>query len=67
LTVSFALQKLFNFMKGHLSIVYLNTWSIFPCANVFEAISQFVFYSIQCVWIYFEVFNSLGLELCTRW
>jgi hypothetical protein len=25
LTVSFALQKLFNFMKGHLSIVYLNT------------------------------------------
>jgi hypothetical protein len=44
LTVSFALQKLCNFMRTHLSILYLTAQAIavlfrnfFPCAHIFEA------------------------------
>jgi hypothetical protein len=51
LTVSFALQKLFNFMKSHLSVVDLRAWpigvlvqEIFPCADVFEDLSHVFFY-----------------------
>ena len=44
LTVSFSLQKLFNFIRSHLSILDLKTLFIsvcsgnFPCAHVFEAL-----------------------------
>jgi hypothetical protein len=44
LTVSFALQKLLNFMRSHLSILdfkaqAIDVQEIFPCAHVFEAFS----------------------------
>jgi hypothetical protein len=32
---------------------------------VFKTISFFLFYPIQCIWFYLEVFDPLGLELCT--
>ena len=44
LTVFFALQKLYNFMRSHLSILDLGHKplvfhsGIFPCAHVFEAV-----------------------------
>jgi hypothetical protein len=49
LTVSFALQKLWNFIKSHLSIVDLRAYDIgilsvqeiFHCAHVFKALTTF--------------------------
>jgi hypothetical protein len=35
-----------------------------PHANGFEALSH---YTIQCFWIYVEILDPLGLELCARW
>ena len=46
LTVSFALQKLCNFMKSHLLILDLNAQAIavFPYAHVFKSLTHFLFY-----------------------
>ncbi|KAL6082584.1 hypothetical protein STEG23_001615 [Scotinomys teguina] len=35
---------------------------VVSCANEFKAISQFLFYQIQCNWIYVEIFDLLGHE-----
>ncbi|ERE69856.1 hypothetical protein H671_6g16854 [Cricetulus griseus] len=37
---------------------------LLSCANVFKAISHFLFYEVQCGWIYVEVFDPFGLEFC---
>ena len=73
LTVSFDLQRLFTFMRSHISIFDLRALAfgalfrkIFPCANVFKAISHFLFCQFQCIWFYVEVLVLLGLELCSR-
>jgi len=46
-TVSFALQKLFSFMRSHLSTVDLEAWAsvqeIVSCTSVFKAISHSLF------------------------
>jgi hypothetical protein len=55
LTVSFALQKLRNFMRSLLSILDLTAQAIavlfrnfFPCAHIFEAFPHFLLYKFQC-------------------
>jgi len=65
--VPFALQKLFGFMKSHLVIVELNA-----CANgvlfglslpsEFKAIPCSLFYQVQRIWFYVEVFDPFGVE-----
>ena len=56
LTVSFALQKLCNFMKSHLSILDLTAQDIgvlfrnfFPCAHMFSALPHSLLYKFQCL------------------
>ena len=57
LTASFALQKLFSFMRSHLLIVDLSAYAIgvrsvqevVCCVNVFKAIPYIPFYQVQCV------------------
>jgi hypothetical protein len=41
LTVSFVLQKLYNFMRSHLLIA---VQEFFPCAHIFEAFPHFLLY-----------------------
>jgi hypothetical protein len=66
MTVSFALQKLYNFMRSHLSILDLTAQAIallfrifFPSALIFEIFSHFLLYKFQCLWSYVEVFDPL--------
>jgi hypothetical protein len=67
LTVSFALQKLCNFMRSHLSILDLSTshWcsvqEFFSWAFIFKALPHFLLYKFQCIWFYVEVLDPLGL------
>jgi accessory gene regulator protein AgrB len=72
LTVSFALQKLCNYMRSHLSFLDLTAQAIgvlvqesFFCAHIFQALPHFL-YKFQCLWLYVEFFDPLRLELCTR-
>jgi hypothetical protein len=65
LTVSFALQKLCNFMRSRLLILDLTVQATdvlfrksFPCAHMFEALSHFLLYKFQCLWFYMEVLDS---------
>jgi hypothetical protein len=68
LTVSLALQKLCNFMRSHLLIVALKVFCSrsFSCAQVFKALPHFLIYYIQCICIYVEVLDPLGVKLCAR-
>jgi hypothetical protein len=74
LTVSFALQKLYNFMRSLLSTLDLTAQAIdccsvqenFPYAHIFKAFPHFLLYKFQCLWFYVEFLDSLRLELCTR-
>ena len=69
LMVSFALQKLFSFIRSHLLIVNLSTHVICVpfrklspvpmCSKLF----LFLIYLVQCIWIYVEDFDLLGLEI----
>jgi hypothetical protein len=68
-TISFALQKLCNFMRSHLSILDLkstsNCFSIqefFPCAHIFEAFPHFLLNKIRCLWFYLESLIHLDLS-----
>jgi hypothetical protein len=45
LTVSFALQKLCNFMRSHCCSVQES----FPCAHIFKALPHFFLYKFQCL------------------
>ena len=72
LTVSFVLEKLFNFMRSHLSIVDFRAWVISflfrkfsPVPNVFEAFLL----SLLLDSVYLVLCRdhwSLELELCTK-
>jgi hypothetical protein len=62
-------------MRSHLLIVYLSACAIgiwcsvqevFSYANVFKAIPHFFFYQVQCVWLYVEVVDPVGIEFCER-
>ena len=71
LTVSFTLQKLFGFMRVHYLIVHLSTCTTIvsvqedvSSANVSKTIPHFLFYQVQCIWFYVEVFDPFGLEFC---
>ena len=55
LTVSFALQRLFNFMRSHLSIVDLRTWAI---SVLFRK-----FYPLQMCWRLFPPFSSIRFSV----
>jgi hypothetical protein len=73
LTVSFALQKLSNFMMSHFWILNLIAQAIvvlfrifFPCAHIFDGFHHFLLYKFQCFLFYVEFFDPLRLELCTR-
>jgi hypothetical protein len=73
LTVSFALPKLSNFMRSHLSILDLIAQAIailfrnfLPCAHIFKALHHFLLYKFQCLWFYVEIFDPRRLQLCTR-
>ena len=73
LEVSFALQKLCNFMRSHLSILDLTAQAIgvlfrifFPWVHIFEVLLHFFLYEFQCVWFYVEFLDPLRLKLCTR-
>jgi hypothetical protein len=71
LTVSFALQKLGDFMRSQLSILNLTAQAVavqefFPCAHIFETFPHFLLYKFQCLWFYVEFLDPLRLELCTR-
>jgi hypothetical protein len=67
LTVSFALQKLCNFMRSHLSILDVQHKSllfcsgIFPLYHIFENFPYFLLYKFQCLWFYMEFFDPLRL------
>ena len=68
LTVSFALQKLLSFKESHLLIVSLSVCAagvVFKkSAFAFKCTSHFLFYKVQCGWLYVEVFDPFGLEFC---
>ena len=73
LTVSFALQKLCNFMRSHLSILDLTaqaTTVLFrnfpPCAHIFEAFPLFLLYKFHGLWFYVEFLDPLRFDLSTR-
>jgi hypothetical protein len=65
--------------KGHVAVLKLRLkgqhpqkteklfdQEIYPCAYVLEALSQFLFYTFQCLCFHVEVLDLLGLELYTR-
>lgn len=71
--VSSALQKIFSFKGPHLKIIDHSDYSIailfrefVSCANEFKAISQFLFYQVQYILFYMDIFDSLRLEFCVR-
>ena len=68
LTVSFALQKFFSFMRSHLVILgtalLVSVQEIVFCSNGFKAISHFLFYQVQCIWFYVDIFDTL--EGCAK-
>ena len=71
LTVSFALQKLCNFMRSHLLILdltaqYSSIQEFFLCTHIFEAFPYFLLYKFQCLWFYVEILNPLRFDLSTR-
>ena len=39
---------------------------VIPWAYACKALPHFLFCQVQCVWFYVEVFDSLGLDFCTR-
>ena len=68
--ISFALQKLFSFRRSYLLIValsvlilvlYLGSSLLCQCVT-FKVTFHFLFYEVQCGWIYVEVSDPLGLE-----
>ena len=70
LTVSFDLQKLLSFRRSHLLLVALSVcatevifrkWFPVPMRS---STSYFLFYKVQCGWLYVEVFDPFGLEFC---
>jgi hypothetical protein len=68
-TVSFALQKLCNFMRYHLLILDLTIEAIgvlfrnfSPCAHILEAFPHFLLYKFQCLWFYMEVLIQVDLR-----
>jgi hypothetical protein len=73
LTVTFALQKHYNFMRSHLSILDLAAQAIAVLLRNFSPVPislrlspHFLLYKFQCLWFYVEVFDPLRLQLCTR-
>ena len=73
LTVSFALQKLCNFMSSHLSILDLRAQAIAllfrkisPVPMPSRGFSQIFLYKFQCLWLYVEFLDPLSLEFCTK-
>ena len=69
LTMSFALQKLYNFRSSHLLFLSVSVLMGFylgsgPCANVFKCTSHFLFYKVQCGWLYGEAFPPFLFEFC---
>ena len=73
LTVSFALQKLCNFMRSHLSILDLTAQAIAVLFRNFSVVAissrlppLFHLYKFQYLWFYMEFLDPLRLELCTR-
>ena len=71
--MSFAIQKVCNFVRSNLLILDLTAQDIgvlfrifFPLAHVFQALPHFLLYSFQWIWFYVEVLDPLGLVLFTR-
>ena len=69
MTVSLSMQKIFSFMRSRSLTVELSVCAndvlfqkIFSCTNVFKAISHFLFYQVQHIWFYVEVFDPFGVE-----
>jgi hypothetical protein len=65
LTVSFALQKLCNFMRSHLSTRSYSrshccsVQETFFCVHISEALPYFLLYKFQCLWFYVEFLGPL--------
>lgn len=60
-------------MSSYLLIVDLSacingvlSW-VFSCANVLNGISYFLFYGIQYIWLYVDIFDSFGVEFYAGW
>jgi hypothetical protein len=72
LTMSFALQKLCNFMRSHLLILDLTAQAIavlfrnFSPVPISLSFPHFLLYRFQLLWFYVEFLDPLRLELCTR-
>ena len=73
LTVFFALQKLYNFIRSHSSILDLTAQAIGVLFRNFSPVPTFsrlfstcLLYKFQCLWVYVEFLDLLRLELCTR-
>jgi hypothetical protein len=73
LTVSFALQKLCNFMRCHLSILYPTAQAIAVLFRNFSSVPissrlspHFLLYKFQCLWFYVEFLDALRLDLSTK-
>ena len=69
ITVSFALQKPFSFVRPHLLIADLNACTsgvLFRRLSTVPMCSR-LFYKVQCIWFYLEIFDPLGLEFCVGW
>ncbi|KAL6070924.1 hypothetical protein STEG23_005759, partial [Scotinomys teguina] len=45
-------------------VTALSVQKVFSCADAFKAIPHFLFYRVQCIWFYDEVFDPFGLEFC---
>ena len=67
--MSFALQKLFSFMRSDLLILDLSACTfgilfkkLVSCANAFKTSPHFLFDQVQGIWFYDEVFDPLGFE-----
>lgn len=72
------LQMILSFVIQLDEVSFINCWSYnlsYPChvqkvsffADKFSPIPHFVFYHIQGIWSYDDVFGPLGIEFCTRW
>ena len=73
LTVSFALQKLCNFMRSHLSILHLTAKAIAvlfrnfpPVPIIYQAFPHFLLYMFQSLWFYVEFLGPLRFDLSTK-
>ena len=71
MTVSFDLQKIFNFIRSHLSIIDLTAWAIGSgSCLLYQWVQSYSLFSVLLDLVYLvcvEAFDPLRCEFCAGW